>query len=171
MSGLNADYNADGIYFSSVSPGNKGLSGKTVADVAALIDGWMEVANYYPNMGNVVLINLGTNDYHAGYLPDSAQWVADYSYIINSIKTKFPNAEFFVSKLWRVGEDTYTTQTMANRVDAVIALHPDYIYAGDDERIWLENGDNGATMTSDGTHYSVAGNAAKLTQIRTILGF
>lgn len=60
---------------------------------------------------------------------------------------------------------------MAGWIDAIIADYPGRCYAGHDERIWLEGGDNGATMTYDGTHYSAAGQAECVNQWKTILGY
>jgi hypothetical protein len=40
-----------------------------------------------------------------------------------------------------------------------------------DERVWLEGGDDGATMTTDGVHYSSAGQTACAAAWQTVLGY
>lgn len=114
------------------------------------------------------LINLGTNDIYT--LPDSATWVNNYTSIVETVRVKFSNSIFFLSRPWKVGE-TADAATMATWIAAVISKHPDYCFVGDDEAIWLEGGDAGTTMTADGVHYSAAGVAEKVQQMLTILGY
>jgi len=47
---------------------------------------------------------------------------------------------------------------------------PGVAYLGHDERVWLEGGDDGATMTTDGRHYSAAGQAECAAQWRSVIG-
>lgn len=135
-----------------------------------VIDAWLADASYIPTMRNIILMSLSVNDM-SHTMPDSAAWYADYKYMIDAIKTKYTNAEFYLSYPWSRSYSAVECPQMKRWIDVLIATYPSYVFAGDDENVWCEGGDNGATMTTDGVHYSVAGNAAKLTQIRTILGF
>lgn len=137
--------------------------GRTADNTAAAIDAHLATVTGTPTH---VLFNLGANDVSA--LPSSADWIADASYIIDAIHAKWPYAKIYIAYPWRQG---YTTEcnTLAGYIDSVIALYPTFVFAGHNERVWLEGGDDGATMTTDGVHYSSAGQTECEAQWRAIL--
>lgn len=114
-----------------------------------------------------VLCNLGAND--ATGTVNETTWKADYQYIIDAVHTKWPNAKIYLAKAWR---RNYTTNcnTLAGYIDDLVAANPGVCFAGHDERVWMENSDDGATMTTEGTHYSPTGVAELLNQWETVLG-
>lgn len=167
VSDLNNEHRADPMYIVSNSPGNASRSGYTVAQTKSSIDSWISGYVYDANKLNVMLIDLGLNDCHTP-LPDETQWKLDYQYIIDALKVKYPNAVFFLSKIWGVDRDA-NAATMAGWVDDLVAANPTYVFSGDDQQVWKKGADNGATMTSDGTHLSDAGEEEKSEQMETLI--
>lgn len=104
-----------------------------------------------PHTASVVTINLGTND-AARAITESA-WKAAMISIIDCIHAKWPLAQIFMAQPWRRSYPTYM-DTLAGWVADMIALYPTFVRLGPDERVWVENGDDGATMTYDGIHYT-----------------
>jgi len=127
-----------------------------------------------------VLINYGVNDiyYPTGYggLPsgianlDQTQWKANLTAMLDAIHAKWPAAAVYVTRPWVRGFDS-DCNTLAGWISDVVATRATFAAVGDDERVWLKGADNGATMTSDGLHYSVAGNTEKAAQMKTLLGY
>lgn len=140
-------------------------SGATVEIMAGAIA--EKLAAVTTGSADHIFCNLGVNDVIAG-LPAEATWKANYLTILDAMHSKWPNATMYITKPWTRGEAT-DCDTLAGWIDAIVAAR-DFAAAGDDERVWLEGGDNGVTMTTDGIHYSAAGNAAKVTQCTTLLG-
>jgi hypothetical protein len=148
-------------------PRDWAVGGITVAMSQDSIDIWLARHSVPVECDNIFLINLGCNDAVAGV--DSANWVNDYLYIIDAITVKYSNAKIYITKPWRT-DYIDNRDKIASYVDVVVAARTN-VFAGDDETVWLEGGDNGATMTIDGKHYSAAGEIEKLVQIRTVLGY
>ena len=115
------------------------------------------------------MFNLGVNDWGGG-LPDENTWKTGYQYIIDACVVKWPSAKIYIVKPWNRGY-TASATTMAGWIDALIAANPGVVFAGHNEAVWLEGGDNGVTMTADGTHYSAAGNTEAINQWMTVLGY
>lgn len=113
-----------------------------------------------------ILINLGAND--VGSLPAEATWKANLTSIIDSFRAKW-NCVIYISRVWRRDFETQC-DTLATWIADVVATYPSGVYVADDERGWLEGGDDGATMTTDGVHYSAAGQVEKVEQMKTVLG-
>ena len=150
------------------SPANGGVGGSTVASYAALLQSKLaEFPTGEPPFVKV-LCNWGVNDIN--FSPVEATWKANYLSIIDGVSAKWPNATMYLTRPWRRG---YAAQcdTLAGWIDDIVAARPGVAFVGDDERIWMENGDDGATMTYDGIHYSAAGNAEKAAQMLTVLGY
>lgn len=122
----------------------------------------------------LVLINLGAVTLNDAVMPDAATWKSDYQYIIDAIIARLPTSTVYIVKPWYAGY-TANANTMAGWIDDLItanaALYPGQVILGHDERVWMEGGDNGATMTTDGLHYSTAGMAECAAQWKTILGY
>lgn len=155
------------------TPRNWAVAGKTVATLKSSIDDYISghSINAWVDK-NIFLINLGAND--VGGALDEATWKANYQYIIDAILAKWPYAKIYIAKPWRRG---YATEcnTLAGWIDNLITsnaiTYPGQVFLGHDEQGWLEGGDNGATMTTDGIHYSTAGHAECASQWLTILGY
>ena len=145
--------------------------------VGALLDGQLSApVKTDGTLARFVLSNWGAND--AQFLPgggwtpliDHTTWVAQYGSILDYCHTRFPNAHVWVMYPWRADLPTQCT-TLHGWIDEVLATRASFASAGPDEAVWLENGDNGATYTISGVHYSVAG-ATKCAQVwATALGY
>lgn len=123
-----------------------------------------------------VLANWGANDAQflpgGGWLPeiDHATWVSQYGSILDYLHARFPNARVWVMYPWRADLPTQSA-TLHGWIDEVLATRADFASAGPDEAVWLENGDNGATYTVSGVHYSVAGATECARVWATALGY
>jgi lysophospholipase L1-like esterase len=147
---------------------NWGVGSSTVASHRATVDA--SIAAYAAALlppPQYVLLNLGINDV-AGGLPAEATWNANLAYILDAYHAAWPLASVYVAKPWGRTWDT-GCDTVATRIDTVLSTRGTWAYVGDDERAWLKAADNGATMTSDGIHYSAAGVAAKVAAVMAVL--
>lgn len=144
---------------------NLSLGGRTVATGADEIDAELDASSISPQY---VLANLGANDVSLG-LPTEATWKADYQYILDAIHTKWPSAKIYMMRPWR---QTYDTEcnTLAGWIADLVAANS-YCYTGPDERVFLENGDDGATYTRDGIHPNAAGYALTAAQWQSAIGY
>lgn len=156
---------ASGVAWSSI---DNGWAGATVTSYAASIAARLAPYNPVNPPSFEALCNFGANDVSA--LPSEAAWKASYLAIVDAITAKWPQAKVRITKPWRRG---YATQcnTLAGWIDDIVAARPGVAFVGDDERVWLENGDNGTTRTSDGVHPNAAGHAEKAAQMLTVLGY
>jgi len=115
-----------------------------------------------------VLIDLGVNDVTLG--ATEAQLKADAATVMDALHAKWPRARIGVAHPWKRGS-TAALATLSGWLDAVMADgRSTWTFAGPDEAVWLEGGDDGATMTSDGVHYSAAGQAENAAQWKTAMG-
>lgn len=126
------------------------------------------VLPYTNGAPEAVLMNIGVNDLTAGTA--EATYEAELTGAIDAYRTQYPSATVYVAYPWRQGKSVQAA-TMKTWIDAVIATYPSGVAAGHDETVWLEGGDDGATMTSDGIHYSAAGQAECADQWQTVLGY
>lgn len=109
-----------------------------------------------------VLFNLGVNDISTG-LPAEATWEANVVSIITAMQAEWPSVKIvFMLPWYRDGGEG--NNTVATRLGHIVSGRESWVSIGPDERVWLEGGDDGATMTSDGVHYSAAGNAEAAAQ-------
>lgn len=149
---------------------NMGVSGQTVA--SAITYPVSAMLSQMPGGGEsgtnaIVLLNWGVNDTNS--MPTEAQWKADYLTILDAVHAKWPHAEVYLMRPWKTGKDT-ECDTLAGWIDDIVASR-DFANLGPDERLWLKGADNGATMTSDGVHYSEAGAAECAHQWAITLGW
>lgn len=146
---------------------NGGVAGTTVATTAAAI---VATLASMPSQSSAihlkVLINFGAND--VGSMLSEAVWEANYQTILDAAKAKWPSASIYLMRPWRQGFNT-ECDTLATRIGHLVAAHPTYVFVGPDERIWLKGSDDGATMTSDGIHYTAAGLAEAAVQWAAVL--
>ncbi len=101
----------------------------------------------------VALINFGANDYCCG-LPSQATWEATATDLVDRVRNRWPQAEVHFEYPWTRGYDSQAN-TFATWIDDIRAARA--LGTGPDERVWMKGADDGATMSSDGTHYSAAG--------------
>jgi hypothetical protein len=101
-----------------------------------------------------ILINLGINDCPS--MPTEAAYKANYASILDALHAAFPTAKIICMIVWGRG---YATEcnTLANWQADVISTRSTWAKLGPDERIFLENSDDGATYTADGIHPTAAG--------------
>lgn len=140
-----------------------GISGGTLASVLTFVSANLAAVT---RQADVITINFGAND--VGALPAEATWKADLVTMIDLFRAKWPSVKIYVARAWRQG---YATEcnTLATWIAAVVATYPSNVFVGMDERVWFENGDNGATYTSDGVHYNVAAQTAAATAWRDVI--
>jgi lysophospholipase L1-like esterase len=138
------------------------VSGSTPAYWAANLAATLEV---YKGTPNYVLIDLGINSLPAA----EVQFKLDFANILDQFHAKWPTARVGVAHVW--GRDI-STADVNTWIDAVLADgRTAWTYAGPDETVWLEGGDNGATMTTDGIHYSAAGQTENAAQWKAAMGY
>lgn len=152
---------ADALY-TTVS--NLAASGRTAALGAAAIDAELAASSASPTY---ILFNLGAND--VGGLPAEATWKADAGYILDAMHAKWPGAIIYMTRAWRRDYGA-ECNTLAGWIADLVAAR-DYCRTGPDERVFLENGDDGATYTVDGIHPNAAGYALTAAQWQTAIGY
>lgn len=143
-------------------------SGQTTAGLKDVIDA--ELLRHPDIVGatkNIALINIGANDNEAAGVEST--WKANYQYIIDALTVKWPDIQIYCAIPW-FRTKYWVNDSLAVWIPEVVADNPN-CHLGHNERVWLEGGDNGATMTYDGLHYSAAGNAECVNQWKTILGY
>ena len=148
--------------------GSLARGGATVASSKALIDA--DLATMIPDTGlwlRYILINLGAND--VANMPSQAQFESDLGYYMDAYHTKYPNAKVYVMRPWRRNFNT-NCNTLAGFIANVVAARSAWAFLGPDERVFLENGDDGVTYTVEGIHPNTAGYALTATQWQTALG-
>lgn len=118
-----------------------------------------------PDNHTSILLNLGVNDFGVA---TQAAWIADMEYVLDAVHARWPQALVYLMYPWKQSFDS-TATTYHGWIDTIIAART-FSRAGPDEAVWLKGADNGATNTTDGIHYSTAGQAAAATQWQTTLG-
>lgn len=137
---------------------NRGVGSQTVATYLALLQAQGFPATTVWSATNppfAVLINLGVNESILGMVPTQLQWTTDYLALIDLVRSSWPTAPIYIMQWWAAGHNA-DADTMDAWIPAIVAARPN-CFLGPDERIWSKGADNGATMTYDGTHQSVAG--------------
>lgn len=142
--------------------------GASVAQKAATIVADLAARPEGPLSRQFVTITLGTND--ANSLPAEAAWKADAATILDAIHVKWPYARVGWALPWH-RDRVAACNTLAGWIADVIAPRSSWAFVGPDERVYLENGDNGVTYTTDGTHPNVAGYTLAAAQWQTALGY
>jgi lysophospholipase L1-like esterase len=120
-----------------------------------------------------ILSNLGTNDCVVSGADEAwyhDTWKTGYLYVIDQIHAKWPNARIYLTKVWRRSYGTFCGY-MNDVIEEIIAERPPFVFAGDNETVWLENGDDGATYTSDGIHYNAAGETKAAQMKQAAMGY
>lgn len=134
-------------------PCEYGIGGYTLSDAATYVATNVPGETETPE---VILINLGANDLDDGFgAGDEATYKGYLTTIFDTLIAKWPSASIYIMKVWRRSQPT-TTALLNGWIDDLISIY-DEVFAGPDETVWMEGGDDGATMSSDGVHYSAAG--------------
>jgi lysophospholipase L1-like esterase len=145
-------------------PSRTAAGGRTTAAARAAVDAELATKDGTPDY---ILYNLGANDVTA--LPAQATWETNTAYILDAMHTKWPNAHIYLMRVWVRGEAA-DCNTLATWQDNVLATRSAWAHAGPDERIFLENGDNGVTYTTDGIHPNHAGYVLTAAQWKAVIG-
>lgn len=143
-----------------------GINGYDVEDMKLYVDANLSSLSDIPP--RFILINLGANDFAA--MPAEATWKANYTSIIDSFRAKWATSTIYLARPWSRGQGA-NSNIMAGWIDDIIAGYASRVALGHDERVWMEGGDDGTTMTTDGIHYSAAGQIECAAQWQTVLGF
>lgn len=119
-----------------------------------------------PGEPGFVLINASINDVFGG--TSQASYEASLTSILDAVHTKWPSAQCYLMRFWAQGKTT-ECNTFAGYIDNVIAARSSFAHLGPDERVFLENGDNGATYMADDRHPNAAGYALTATEWEGII--
>jgi len=111
----------------------------------------------------------GANDWSGG-LPAEVTWEADYEAILDAIHAKWPTVRVYIMRPWDRGHDA-DAAIVSGWITTIQTARSSFVTVGPDEAVWLKGADNGATMTTDGVHYSAAGNAEAAIQWQAVLGY
>ena len=127
------------------------IGGSTVATLAGRIDAVLSTR--LQDTFKWTLITIGANDVLS--LPAEAAWNANLAYVLDAIHTWRPNVRVGVSLPWRRG---YAAEcnTLAGRIATVVTARG-WAFIGPDERVLIEAGNDGATYTYDGVHWTASG--------------
>ncbi len=136
--------------------------GRSTATLQTLIDAELAARTAIPD---VVLYNMGAND-----TTFDAAWKNSTAYIVDAIHAKWPNAPVYVVTAWTRANGLAKAQDLYNRVEELMATRP-WLHHGIDERVLLENGDDGVTYTADGTHPTTAGHQREAAAWKALLGW
>jgi lysophospholipase L1-like esterase len=140
-----------------IGEGGRTLSGILAAGYAAMDT----------SKTDYIVVNIGVNDIAQGQNVE-ATWKANYLTLIDALHTLVPTAKLWLAKPWYRGHDAECSQ-MAGWIDDIVAARPGVAFIGHNENVWLKGADDGATMTSDGTHYSAAGMTEHAAQWKAII--
>ena len=141
-------------------------AGDEVDDLKAVIDGNLAAATHTPEY---VLVNTGANDVLHGNT-NWTQMIADYGYILDAIHAKWADCMLKVAKIWTrnaVSDQDYFDDVV---IPTVLSTRP-WASVGMDERIVIKADDDGATYTTDGTHYSTAGLTVVANAWKSAIGY
>ncbi len=129
---------------------SRGYSGETTAQISAHTDADIAATTNTPDL---LMLNTGANDFLS--MPTESDLKTNIAYILDQYHAAFPSMQIGVMHTWR---RNYMAQANIwnGWVDDVIADRA-WCTSGPDERIFLENGDDGYTYTADGVHPNTAG--------------
>ena len=118
---------------------------------------------------DVILINVGVNDSYVIAFFKEQDWRHNYKFIIDLLRKKYGSIPIYLMRVW--GRATPADCTTLDTWISYLVAKDINLHLGPDERIFLENGDNGVTYTADGVHPNAAGYQLTADQWRTVLGF
>jgi hypothetical protein len=153
---------------SPTGTGQIALNGTSWTAMAGLIDGYI-AGTTSAAPPTRILVNLGAGDLNVG-LPAEAAWKASAGYVLGAIHVKWPSARVYVMRAWIRGHGA-EADTLAAWTGDVVAARNAWCFLGPDERVFLENGDDGVSYTADGVHPNADGSAMTAMQWLTVLGY
>jgi len=112
------------------------------------------------------LVSIGVNDFDVA---TEAAWKANMLTVTDAVVARWPAALVYLARPWKRNYNA-TADTYAGWIADLVAART-YMRSGPDERATIKAGDDGATMTTDGIHYSAAGQAAWAPAWQTALGY
>jgi hypothetical protein len=131
-------------------------------------------------------LNLGTNDvggddpndvYYLDADQDGAEWTAKVQYIIDAVHTKWASCQVYIMRPWRPDYNGGVYQAKLDHIGDTLIPNAisgrAWAHLGPDERVFLENGDDGATYIApapDRIHPNMAGYALTAAQWKATLG-
>jgi lysophospholipase L1-like esterase len=153
-------------------PTRYAVQGLTMADLKANLPGVLAGLTDVPAY---VLINMGVTDLHTSpYVPLPVTWQGDYSDVLDMLHVKWPYTKIYIMRVWKRILDSNWIAEIASMdntfIPALAAARSAYCFVGPDERVFLENGDDGAALTTDGIHPNHAGYVATAAAWRTAIG-
>lgn len=149
-----------------------GIGGSTAASMTLTIGSTL--AGFPDDMASgdyrAILVNVGANDMgDPAVMANEAAWESYYLTVIDAARAKAKRADIYLMRPWRRGYDAQAA-TLKTWIDNIVAARA-FTYVGPDEAVWLKGADDGAAMTTDGVHYSTAGNVECAAQWQTVLGY
>lgn len=146
------------------------MSGWRAADLDNQANAWIaattqEVPAF---LNKFVLINIGVNDIG---VTSQASFEASLGSLLDKIHTAWPTTHILVAKVWKRGFDSQCDTMDDTWIVNVLSGRSSFASAGPDERTVIKAGDNGAANTTDGVHYSTAGNAAWAAALKVSMGY
>lgn len=153
-------------------PARYATGGYTVANTKAGIDAALAARSTTPTH---ILIELGANDVAA--MPTESDYKTNYRYILDALHAKWTNAKIYIAGAFRQSKLAELT-TLNGWNAALIAEHPDYIFAGVDfYPLFIAHPEYINTYHlpdlpyGDGVHPNHAGYVAKAALWKTLLGY
>lgn len=129
----------------------RGHSAYETGDLAGVIDADLAAISATQDYA---LVNVGINDLLHSQT-DWEQQAADMAYVLDAIHAKWPVCVVYLARVWSSNSNV---QANLNYFDDTVIANAlsgrSWAHLGVDERIVIKAGDNGATNTTDGTHYS-----------------
>lgn len=147
-------------------PARYSLGGGTSVTIESALTGQLSSRAH---VADYVLVNIGANDATAG--TSEANFKTAYGSILDKCHTKWPDAKIYCMLVW---VRNYLSQ--CNSIDTWIAAviadgRSAWAFVGPDERVFLENGDDGVTYTGDGVHPNHAGYLLTAQEWQSAMGF
>lgn len=141
-----------------------GTGGATAAVIDTGMAANLATRNHVPNY---ILVNVGANDASGGTA--QATFEAAYGSFLDKLHVKWPNALIYCMRVWVRGFAAACNNIDNTWIPNVLATRS-WAFIGPDERVFLENSDDGATYTVDGIHPNRLGYILTASQWKTTLG-
>ena len=133
---------------------NLAMGGWKVHDAALAIDASLAGITDTP-VPEVAMINLGINDVLNSPFTAEADLKTDYLYIVDAITAKWASIPIYLMLPGALNFPDRGAQ-LRQWIADIVALRTN-LHVGPNESIFLENSDNYATLTTDGTHPTADG--------------
>lgn len=146
----------------TVAVSENGHEGFETSDLAAIIDADLAaISEEY----QYAVVNIGINDLLHGNT-DWSDMENQIGYVLDAIHAKWSGCKVCLDKIWSGSVAEATNDYFDNNViPNVLATRSAWAFDGVDERISIKSDDNGATYTSDLTHYSNPAGFQQIAQV------